>query len=103
MILNLRKELFSMAYVRAIAAMADCSVTRVEVDVNGYDITISATDEHNFTKSPTIQVQMKCTARDLLRETGLSFPLDVATYGRGNLPQVKAGDARASATSTLSW
>lgn len=80
MILNRRKEEFSIAYVHAVSSMANCAVTRAVVDVNGYDLTLAATDEHNLPRLPKLDVQMKCTARDLLREAHLHFPLDVATY-----------------------
>ncbi len=80
MILNLQKEEFSIAYVHAVASLANCSVTHTTVDVNGYDLTLSATDELNLPRLPAINVQLKCTARDLLRESNLSFPLDVSTY-----------------------
>ena len=77
---NLQKEEFSIAYVHAVAALADCSVTRTVIDINGYDLTISATNENNLPRLPRIDVQLKCSARDLRRETSLNFALDVPTY-----------------------
>lgn len=77
---NLQKEEFSIAYVHAIAALADCSVTRAVIDINGYDLTVSATDENNLPRLPKVDVQLKCSSRDLLREASLNFPLDIPTY-----------------------
>ena len=77
---NLQKEEFSIAYVHAVAALADCSVTRAVIDINGYNLTISATNEDNLPRLPKIDVQLKCSSRDLLRDTSLNFALDVPTY-----------------------
>lgn len=75
---NLWKEQFSLAYLRAVAAVAECDVFRTEVDVNKIDVTLRATNDSLFVQS--IEVQAKCSARDIERESDVVYPLDVETY-----------------------
>lgn len=74
------KEQFSLAYVRAVVALAGCDVTVYNVDVNGCDIGIHATDDNLHPRLPKVDVQMKCTAREVMDDNALIFDLDVPTY-----------------------
>lgn len=88
MLLNLRKEQFSIAYVRAVAAAAGYAVTREEVDVDSVDLTLAAKDAHSLSRRPKLDVQMKCTAADGLSESHLHFALPRKNYDELRNPDV---------------
>lgn len=71
-----QKEQFSIAYVRAIAAVAGVSVTRPEVDDDSIDIAFSSRN----LQRPKLEAQLKCSA--VLDNDGevLRYPLNVKNY-----------------------
>ncbi len=77
--LSNQKEQFSAAYVRAIASVAGYAVSRPEVDVDSVDLTLSAHGLQGETRSPKLDIQLKCTAR---KGSGaiLRFPLKRKNY-----------------------
>ena len=73
-----RMEQFSFAYVRAVAAHADCAVTDNHYpDINSKDGTISADWGR---RRPKIDFQAKATSQDVLRDGAVRFRLPIGDY-----------------------
>ena len=73
-----RMEQFSFAYVRAVAAHADCAVTDNHYpDINSKDGTISADWGR---RRPKIDFQAKATSQDVLRDGAIRFRLPISDY-----------------------
>src|SRR5579862_7873249 len=79
-----QQEEFSYAYVHAVAAVAGNGVIRSPrvVDNAGVDLTISAVGDRNLPREPKLDVQVKCTYRNIRREENLAYPLDTSTHHR---------------------
>lgn len=80
---NEQKQQLSMAYVQAVAARAGYSVVRPPVDDDSVDIQIRAsgrTHPQAPVRSPCVDVQLKSTAQDMLRDDHLAFPLPLKNY-----------------------
>jgi len=73
---NDKKERFSMAYIAAVAAHAGFHVAKPELDRDSID-GILLCDEG---RRPRIEFQAKATARDLLGDETLPFPLSIKNY-----------------------
>jgi Domain of unknown function (DUF4365) len=78
--LNQRKELFSKAYVRAVAAVAGCSVDQPEDDYDSIDLRIKARSIQGAVSYPQLDLQLKCTSRDLLDTNFIRYPLILKNY-----------------------
>ncbi|MEO5328119.1 MAG: DUF4365 domain-containing protein [Magnetococcus sp. THC-1_WYH] len=79
--LNLQKEKFSEAYVRAVAAVAGFGVSRPEVDDDSVDLTIAARGGNGTVRSPRLDIQLKCTANATIHgDEAFSFPLKIKNY-----------------------
>jgi len=76
--LNQRKQAFSFAYARAVAAIAGFTVFSSEVDDDSIDIGFAAGGL--VPHRPHIEAQMKCSADDALRAEDFSFPLSIKNY-----------------------
>ena len=74
--LNAQKEQFSMAYVRAVAAVAAVKVTRAEVDDDSVDVTL----ERSSGCAPRLDLQLKCTGVEDHPVGEFSFPLEIKNY-----------------------
>lgn len=72
----LRKEQFSMAYVRVVAAGAGLQVVRPEVDDDSVDGVIMA----DFGRRPRLEVQAKATSQDMFMGDYIHFPLKIKNY-----------------------
>lgn len=76
-------ELFSLAYVKAIAAVAGYAVTAGPYpDDDSVDGILTG----DFGRRPRIDFQAKATGRDVLRGDSLHFPLPVKNYNDLRLP-----------------
>ncbi len=64
--INQQKEQFSITYIRAIAAVAGYSLYRPEIDNDSVDLGIVARGGTGIILSPRLELQLKCTARDIL-------------------------------------
>jgi hypothetical protein len=73
---NLQKEQFSIAYVRAVAAVAGAKVSRVEIDDDSIDIGL----ERSGGCAPKLDLQLKCTAEPIPAEGDIAFPLKIKNY-----------------------
>ena len=74
--LNTRKERFSLAYINAVAARSGVVISKPPVDRSSIDGMLMA----DFGPSAQINFQAKATARDVMREGELRFPLPVENY-----------------------
>lgn len=74
--LNTQKEQFSIAYVRALAAVAGLKVDRHEVDDDSIDILISRGGK----RSPHLSLQLKCSSQIELKQPEFSFRLKLKNY-----------------------
>jgi hypothetical protein len=74
-----QKEQFSIAYVRAVAALAGYSVYVPSVDNESVDIGISSGDDGKV-RSPRLELQVKCTAMASLGEDILRFEVKKKNY-----------------------
>jgi Domain of unknown function (DUF4365) len=77
--LNQQKELFSKAYIRAVAAVGGFSVSQPEVDDDSVDLKIVARGGE-VVFSPELNLQLKCTSRDLLDGLFIRYPLRIKNY-----------------------
>jgi hypothetical protein len=83
--LNAQKEKFSEAYVLAVAATAGYSTYKYNLDDDSVDLGIAARTipQPNgtiVTRSPRLEVQLKCTASPIPSSNHISFSLKVKNY-----------------------
>ena len=74
--LNTQKSRFSLSYIEAVASHAGFQVEEVKVDRDSVDGTLMA----DFGRRPRIEFQAKATARDVVRENYVHFPLPIKNY-----------------------
>ena len=82
--INHRKEQFSRAYVRAIAAVAGFGTGTPEPDHDSIDLVFFKKSEEeaegrNYS-APRVEAQLKCTAQNVIRAGALHFPLEAKNY-----------------------
>lgn len=77
--LNARKDHFSRAVVRAVAATAGVAATVPEFDQDSVDITFAAPDTA-VAPGARLDAQLKCSQNLTAKEEGFSFPLPVKNY-----------------------
>lgn len=75
-----QKELFSIAFVRAVATVAGCSVTTPSTDYDSVDLVIESRLRGAFGESPRLEVQAKCTASPEEQADALVFDLPRKNY-----------------------
>ena len=73
--LNARKEQICVAYFRAVVAAAGFTILSWETDFDRVDISVASDQDSGLSTRPRLDVQLKCTARDLLRADGLHLSL----------------------------
>lgn len=81
--LNTQKEMFSYAYIKAVATVAGYSVELKPraMDNAGIDVTIEVPGEAGESLFPRFDAQVKCTAAENIRkENCIKFPLPVKNY-----------------------
>lgn len=69
------KQQFSVAYTYAIAAAARCTISKLVSDVEKIDYTVRQVANHSQYTTSQIDVQMKCTEQDVLRDDGIHWRL----------------------------
>ncbi len=77
---NQQKEQFSNAYLRAVAATAGFQMYKPEPDIDKIDWGIAAPRPKKTVRSPKVEIQLKCTSREVLHAEHLAFVLDLETY-----------------------
>ncbi len=81
--INIQKEQFSIAYVRAVSSVAGYSCQAPEVDDQSIDINIKSSKR----PYPQLDAQLKATAQlDLIKADHINFALPIKNYNdlRGN-------------------
>lgn len=78
--INQQKEQFSHAYVRAIVTVAGFSLFDPVVDDDSVDISIAQKGGKGSIRSPRVDLQLKCTSRNLLSNGEIKFPLPIKNY-----------------------
>lgn len=73
-------ELFSKAFVRAIASVAGYMATPPELDRESVDLQLAGVGAKGTKHSPYLDVQIKCTAEDDLTPGSFSYPLKIKNY-----------------------
>lgn len=75
-----RKEQFSNAYLQAVAPVAGYWLTKPPVDDDSVDWIVGGRGAGGTLRRPRVEVQLKCTARDILYQHDLRFPLSRKNY-----------------------
>ena len=78
--INQQKEQFSNSYVRAVASVAGCSLYRPDVDDDSVDWGLAARGGTGPILSPRLELQLKCTSRDILGSSFVRYPLNLKNY-----------------------
>lgn len=77
---NQKKELFSKAFVKALAAQSGLRSAEPDVDDDSIDVIIRGRGYRTGIRNPQIDVQLKCTANDEGDESILKFSLPLKNY-----------------------
>jgi hypothetical protein len=75
-----RKEQFSVAYVKAVAAVAGFRLSKTDVDDDSLDWTLAARGLIGKIRSPKIDFQLKCCGRDVVHATNIHYQLKKKNY-----------------------
>ncbi len=80
--INLQKEEFSYAYVRAVATVAGCVCERATTPLDrlGIDLILTGLKSPPQENFPILYVQVKCTSREVINDYVVRFPLSVKNY-----------------------
>lgn len=74
-----RKEQYSFAYIRAVAA-AGFTVDERSVDDDSVDLQISSRSKLGTVKSPKVELQAKCLGEGVFDGTDFGYPLKLKNY-----------------------
>jgi hypothetical protein len=80
MALTMQKERFNFAYITALAAHAGLNHSKLEVDNDSVDLSITGKGFSSGIRNPTIELQLKCTSQSLISGQVLKFPLSKKNY-----------------------
>ena len=86
--INQQKEQFSLAYLHVVATAAGYKLSDPRVDDESVDVIIGQSGGEGTVRSPRLEVQLKCTERDVLREDGVHFQLKRKNYDDLREPDV---------------
>ena len=75
-----RKELFSVAYLTALAAQVGFNHQVPTVDDDSIDISLLGKGYTGLVRSPQIDIQLKCTSKYEIEDDGLKFDLKLKNY-----------------------
>lgn len=78
--LSKRKELFSIAYLTAVAAKAGLNHQSPVVDDDSIDLSLMGKDYTGKVRNPQIDIQLKCTSQDVINGDRLKFNLKLKNY-----------------------
>ncbi len=78
--INQRKEQFSRAYVHAVVSVAGFALYNPEVDDDSIDCGIAERGGNGTVRSPRLELQLKCTSRNVVKEERIAFPLKIKNY-----------------------
>ncbi len=82
MYITTQKEEFSYAYINAVASAAGYSfqIAPRPLDLVGVDVTITGLVSPDSRRRTRLDLQVKCTSRDLLGSDFIRYPLDIKNY-----------------------
>ena len=75
-----RKEQFSLAYVHAVATVAGFTLYRPDVDDDSIDLGVADRVNREIPRPPRVELQLKCTSDDVIRDQHLVYPLKRKNY-----------------------
>ena len=75
-----KKQEFSKAYVKAVAAACGYATQEPSVDEDSVDLGLAARGGGGTVRSPRLDLQLKCTARHLVGDQTVNFPLEMKNY-----------------------
>lgn len=75
-----QKEQFSIAYVNAMAAQAGLNNGHCAVDDDSVDLMLLGKGFDGKIRNPQLQLQLKCTSQQLVKDEVIKFPLSVKNY-----------------------
>ena len=75
-----QQEQFSNAYLRMVATVAECTLSKPEVDDDSVDFTIHTKGYSGQYGYPRIDVQLKCYQNFPIESQGFSYPLKIKNY-----------------------
>lgn len=78
--INQKKEQFNKAYICAIAAQAGINHSQPTVDDDSIDLELFGKGFSGQVRNPRIEIQLKCTSRDVIRDSSLKFALSKKNY-----------------------
>lgn len=78
--LNRQKEEFQYAYLYALAAHAGLNTGAFKVDDDSVDILVAGKGYPSKIRNPQIQIQLKCTAQNLIHGEVIKFRLSRKNY-----------------------
>ena len=73
-------EQFSRSYVRAVACVAGYTIYEPEVDDDSVDMGIAGRSFDGLPRPPRIEIQLKCTAGNIIRGDKIAFVLRRKNY-----------------------
>jgi hypothetical protein len=77
---NQKKDLFSRAYVKAVAAQLGFRSSIPDVDDDSVDLILQGKGFTSGIRNPQIEVQLKCTSQDNRNNEHLKFVLPIKNY-----------------------
>ena len=75
-----QKEQFSNAYLQAVTSVAGYSLYRPTVDDDSVDWGIAAKGIIGRIRAPRLELQLKSTSRDVMKDNVISYPLKLKNY-----------------------
>jgi len=75
-----QKEQFSIAFVNAIAAQAGLNNAQTSVDDDSVDLMLVGRGFNGKIRNPQLQIQLKCTSQNLVKDKNINFPLPKKNY-----------------------
>jgi Domain of unknown function (DUF4365) len=78
--INQQKEQFSNTYIQAVTSVAGYSLYRPDVDDDSVDLGIAARGGEGPIVSPRLELQLKCTSRNILDSGCVRYPLNLKNY-----------------------
>ena len=76
-----QKEMFSRAFISAIASYCGCNISKLEVDNDSIDMSLMKKDMHGtLLDTAELHLQLKCTQLSFSEDNFLHFDLPIKNY-----------------------
>jgi hypothetical protein len=73
--INQKKELFSIAYVRAVASVVGCNVIKPEIDEDSIDLSLAMKMDSGRIRYSKLDMQLKCTSKSSIINSVIQYDL----------------------------